>query len=133
MTEQTYQDGKLIISILKEKGTVKQIIIQVLFKKKQIRLLNLYVELTSEDKSKINVDLKPLLPEEKDAGIQNKEGEFVADISYPALKEFLVSLEFPFESMRFVAESSEGRKYKSHQLAISERWGLLKMDSGNYN
>lgn len=133
LTEQIYQDGKLSISVLKEKGSVKQIIIQVLFKKKDSRILNIYVELTSEDRLKKNVDLKPLLHEKYDAETANEKGEYMADLSYPALEEFLVSFEFPFESMRFVAESTEGRKYKSHQLAINERWGLMKMDSGNYN
>ena len=133
LSEQVYQDGKLSISVLKEKGSVKQIIIQVLFMKKEIGLLNLYLELTSKDKSKKTVDLKPLLHEKEDAENQDKQEEYIADISYLALQELLVSAEFAYESMRFVAESSEGRKYKSHQLAISDRWGLLKMDSGNYN
>ncbi len=133
LTEQIYQDGKLSISVLKEKGSVKQIIIQVFFKKKEIGHLNLYVELTSKGKSKKTVDLKPLLHEKDNPETQNEQGEYFADISYPAFEKYLVSAEFGYESMRFVAERPDGRKYKSHQLAISERWGLLKIDSGNYN
>lgn len=133
LTEQTYQDGKLAISVLKERRKVRQVIIEVLFKKKGVDLQDVFIELIAEDKSKKNVSLKPLFSENANSEVVEKPGKFYASISYFSVEELLSKIEFPAVAMRFAAESSEGKKYKSHLLSISERWGLLRMDSGIYN
>lgn len=133
LTEQIYQDGKLSISVLKEKRKVKQIIVEVLYKKSEVQLLDFFVELAATDKSKKNVSIKSLFSSDNNEKIIDKNGQFYASFSYDEFEELLSTIEFPAMALRFVAESSIGKKYKSHRLTISDRWGLLRMDSGNYN
>lgn len=133
LTEQIYQDGKLSISVLKEKRKVRQIIVEVLYKKKEIQLHNFFVELAAADKSKKEVSLKSLLSSDPDEKFIDEQGQFYAGVSYDKFEELLSTIEFPAVALRFVAESSTGKKYKSHRLTISDRWGLLRVDSGNYN
>lgn len=133
LTEQIYQDGKLSVSVVKEKRKAKLIIIEMLFTKKGVKLQDVFIELGAEDKTKKNVSLKPLFSGNPDTEVVDKPGEFYVKVPYTAVEEILSVVEFPAVSMKFAVESSDGKKYKSHLLSISERWGLLRMDSGIYN
>ncbi len=44
-----------------------------------------------------------------------------------------IILRLPHERFRMTAGTPEGKKFKSHELGLNPRWGLLKLDSGKYN
>ncbi len=133
LSDQAYQDARVTVSIVKEKSSARQIILAAYFKRDQDRLLDFWVELTGADKSKEVVSFSSLFQEENRPEILQTQNEFTSGVPYSALKNALTSVAFPYVSLRFVAESTTGKKYKSHQLVMSGRWGLVRMDSGIYN
>jgi hypothetical protein len=133
LSEQMYQDAKITVSIVKEKSAARQVIISVFFKKEDVVLNDFWVELTASDKPKEVVSFASIFTDSDRPEIRKERNEFVSGVPYSGLKKALGSIEFPYDSLRFVAESSEGKKYKSHQLSMSGRWGLIKIDSGHYN
>lgn len=133
LSDQFYQDARLIISVVKEKSSARQIIIEVYFKNKTSALKDFMVELVAKDKSKKSVSFNSVFPENKNPQIVQSDNKFSVGVPYSDLKKALSSTEFSFKSLRFVAETMEGKKYKSHQMILSGRWGLIKMDSGIYN
>lgn len=133
LSEQFYQDARLTVSIVKEKSSARQIIIEVLFKKEEVHLKDFMVELLAKDKSKKGVSFSSIFPENSQPQIHQDNNKFYTGVPYSDLKKALTFKDFPYESLRFVAETKEGKKYKSHQMILSGRWGLVKMDSGIYN
>ncbi|MBE0651906.1 MAG: hypothetical protein IH595_13840 [Bacteroidales bacterium] len=133
LSEQTYQDAKITVSIVKEKSAARQVIIKVFFKKEDAILKDFLVELIGEEKTKKYVSFASIFSEEIRPEILRDKSEFYTGVPYSQLKAALSSIDFPFKSLRLVAETIDGKKYKSHQLAMSGRWGFIKIDSGNYN
>lgn len=133
LSEQIYQDARLTISIVKEKSSARQVILKVFLKKEQVGLKDFMVELVAKDKSKKAVSFSSIFNEETRPQILQDNNEYYAAVPYSGLKKAIASIEFPFESLKFVAETNDGKKYKSHQMILSGRWGLIKMDSGIYN
>jgi len=133
LSEQIYQDARLTISIVKEKSTSRKVILKVFLKQEQVGLKDFLVELVAKDKSKNAVSFSSIFNEESRPQILQDNNEYIAAVPYSGLKKAIASIEFPFEFMRFVAETKDGKKYKSHQMILSGRWGLIKMDSGIYN
>jgi predicted nucleic acid-binding protein len=133
LSEQIYQDALLTISIVKEKSSARQVILKAFLKKEQIGLKDFMVELIAKDKSKKAISFTSIFKEENRPQILQDKNEYYTAVPYATLKTAISSIEFSFESLRFVAETTEGKKYKSHQMILSGRWGLIKMDSGIYN
>lgn len=133
LSEQIYQDARLTISIVKEKSSARQVILKVFLKKKQVGLKDFMVELIAKDKTKKSVSFSSIFQEENRPQILQEKNEYYAAVPYSGLEKAISSIEFTFESLRFIAETTDGKKYKSHQMILSGRWGLIKMDSGIYN
>ncbi len=133
LSDQIYQDARLTISIVKEKSSARQVILKVFLKNRNVGLEDFMVELVAKDKSKKAVSFSSIFHEENRPKIFQEKNESYATVPYADLKKAISSIEFSFESLRFVAETTEGKKYKSHQMILSGRWGLIKMDSGIYN
>lgn len=133
LSEQVYQDARLVVSIVKEKSSARQIILEVFFKKENVTLKDFMVELLAKDKSKKGVSFSSIFPENNRPKIFQDNNKFYTGVPYSDLKKALSFKDFPYESLRFVAETTEGKKYKSHQMVLSGRWGLVRMDSGIYN
>ncbi len=133
MSEQTFPQLIMTILVMKEKNKTEEIVLRLTPLKKPLQISELLLELTDEHHERKIVDLKPIA--EMTAGVINLLPSEKAEFSIPfqPFKELLSELSFPYERFRMTAGTPEGKKFKSHELGLNPRWGLLKLDSGKYN
>ncbi len=133
MSEQTFPQLIMTILIRKEKNKIEEIVLRLTPLKRPLQISELLLELTNEHHEKKIVDLKPIV--NIAAGLINLSPSIKTEVPIPfqSFKELFSELSFPYERFRITAETPEGKKFKSHELGLNSRWGLLKLDSGKYN
>lgn len=132
LSKQLYSDAIFNINVIKEQRKVIGIQINLTFVKKAQTVKDLIVELVNTKKEITTVSMSQLIKREETEETENPF-EYSGTISFQSFKEILEQQNFIFESFRFVAETLDGKKYKSHQLGLHNWWTILKLDSGNYN
>jgi len=133
VSEQTFPQLIVTVLIRKEKNKIEEIILRLTPLKRPLQISELLLELTDGHHEKKIVDLKPIVG--MTTGVIDLSPSEKAEFSIPfqSFKELLSELSFPYERFRMTAGTPEGKKFKSHELGLNPRWGLLKLDSGKYN
>ncbi|MBN2615877.1 MAG: hypothetical protein JXR71_09305 [Bacteroidales bacterium] len=132
LSKQMYSDAIFTISVVKEQRKVSGINMALKFPKKAQTVQHLIIELVNTKKETSVVNITDSITR---SDIKGAEGPFdyEAYISFVTFKKLLEEHSFPFESFRIIAETLEGKKYKSHYLGLHNWWNILKLDSGTYN
>lgn len=132
ISEQQYAGLQMQVKIEKEKSKLIHVIIGLRFFIRTNHWTKLEIELIDQKRNKKIININSLVVQSTIT-----EHETTADqeltILFNDLQDALKKEEFQYQSFRFVVETSESKKYKSHELAYSERWQLFKLDSGTYN
>ncbi len=132
LSEQWFSNLSLIVSVEKEKGKLTHVIISLNSGDKNNLCTSIGIELIDSHREIKYLKLDPLIQTQTDHHyIQSNRQAMV--IKFTALQKFITDTGFPLQSIRFVAETKTGKKYKSHELAFNDRWHLFKIDSGKYN
>jgi len=132
LSEQWFSDLALIISVEKEKGNLVNVVINIRSNKNNNLCTGIGIELIDSRREIKYIELEPLIQTQTD-NRYTRSNQQANVIEYTALRDFIAKADFPFQSIRFVAEMKSGKKYKSHELAFNDRWHLFKIDSGKYN
>jgi len=132
ISEQQYAGLLMHIYIEKEKSKLIHVIIGLRFFNKSNHLTKLEIELIDPKRNKQIINITPLVRQNTKT---KNDTAMIQELTilFNDLQDTLIKEKFQYQSFRFVVETTEGKKYKSHELAYNERWQLFKLDSGTYN
>ncbi|HDO26736.1 MAG TPA: hypothetical protein ENH02_01340 [Bacteroidetes bacterium] len=132
VSDQHYQELRLMIFIRRQHGEIQNLIFRV-SAKKDIIIQDILVEMISSKQETTSLSLKHLL---EDSGFpvhisSGKSSDF--EVTMEKFRTEITRQSQQFNTFRLVAETIKGKKFKSHRLAFSKYWSVFKPDSGKYN
>lgn len=132
LSDQHYPKTSFYIWIKKEKGKIESIIIEVK-NSEQLRIYDVRVELITRKRDFSYYDHKQLsdsvsLPVNLSANMNYR-----LELPFNSFKELLSKGDNPFRTFRFVADCSDGKIFKSHELGFNSKWVIYRPDTGSYN
>jgi len=133
LSEQLFTSLGLAVSILKEKGKVKNVIISFSPITMDGFCASLGVELIDAQRKIKQLDISHLIDKPLPYHTWQINVNIKTLIDFATLQKYIEDQEFSLQSFRFVTETKTGKKFKSHELAFNEYWHLFKIDSGQYN
>lgn len=132
LSVQTFPECLLTVFVTKQHGKTQTLVVQI-NARKNLSLGKAFLELIAKDRS---INLLPLNTKNKVVEMPDflSEGQ-QTEIKLP-FEEFSTELKShgkPFRSFRIVVEDTNGKKYKSHEMAFNKNWSIYRPDSGKYN
>jgi hypothetical protein len=135
LSEQLYASVRYKISVVKAQRKVQALMVTLLFTQDKQEVTEIYAELINKKRQTLSVSFKEVMKKAEELPPKDnpQQKHFNVEIQFEQFIELLEKAEFPFEALRIVTETKDGKKYKSHELALHNWWNIMKLDSGNYN
>ena len=135
LSEQLYAGVRYKISVVKAQRKVESLMVTLLFIQDKQEVTDVYAELINAKRQTLSVSFKDIMKTAEDLPPKDnpKKKHFNVEIQFEQFRALLEKAEFSFEALRIVTTTEDGKKYKSHELALHNWWNIMKLDSGNYN
>jgi len=132
LSRQSFPGFLLILSIEKYEGKTKGFLIKTVFKS-QLEPDHLWLEMINKKRETETIQLNNHLEIRGNTDVQNDKISRTYKTSFAGLTEVLKESQFKYSTFRIVVETTNGQKFKSHELALNKRWTIYRPDSGKYN
>lgn len=132
LSGQNYSGTTIDVFVKKEKTKITLIYIQFSSPTPQ-EILSCSVDLINKKREILNVKGIDIDPQMKPRKKKNESDKIIFLFDFETFKEYITRLGFKFSTFRMVVETENGKRFKSHELALNKNWTVFKPDSGRYN